>query len=55
MKPRLREEFGNGLKILVGILIGVMGYRMYLIPNNVAPGGFTGIGPTCFGTDAWGN
>lgn len=44
MKPQLREEFGNGLKILVGILIGVMGYRMYLIPNNVAPGGFTGIG-----------
>lgn len=31
-------------QIILGILVSSMAYNMFLIPNNVAPGGFTGIG-----------
>ena len=44
MKRRGREELLNALLIAAGLLLATMGYRLYLIPNNVAPGGFTGIG-----------
>lgn len=30
--------------IIVGLLLCTIGYRMFLIPNDIAPGGFTGIG-----------
>ena len=44
MKRRVREELLNALLIAGGLLLATLGYRLYLIPNNVAPGGFTGIG-----------
>lgn len=31
-------------KILMGLFASAMAYRLFLIPNEVAPGGFTGIG-----------
>lgn len=31
-------------QMILGIFICAMAYNMFLIPNNVAPGGFTGIG-----------
>ena len=44
MKRKASVESLNVLKIFAGILISALAYRMYLIPNNIAPGGFTGIG-----------
>lgn len=44
MRSRVRAEALNSLKIIAGLLVAALGYRMYLIPNDVAPGGFTGIG-----------
>lgn len=44
MRRNLRAEALNILLIIAGLLLATLGYRLYLIPNNVAPGGFTGIG-----------
>lgn len=44
MKASVRMELKNGLLIVVGLLVAAAGYRMYLIPNQVVAGGFTGIG-----------
>ena len=44
MKDNLRAELKNSLFIVFGLLIAAIAYRMYLIPNKVVSGGFTGIG-----------
>lgn len=44
MKRSVRDELFNILLIAAGLILATLGYRLYLIPNNVAPGGFTGIG-----------
>lgn len=44
MKPKIHPEVSNALLILVGLLSCSAGYILYLIPNNIAAGGFTGIG-----------
>lgn len=44
MKASVRSELKNSLFIIVGLLIASVGYRMYLIPNQVVNGGFTGAG-----------
>lgn len=31
-------------QIALGLVLCVLGYRLFLIPNDIAPGGFTGIG-----------
>lgn len=40
---KVRAELLLWLQILAGLLLCAMAYNMFLIPNNVAPGGFTGI------------
>ncbi len=44
MKNALRTELKNDLLVVVGLLAGAAAYRMYLIPNQVVCGGFTGVG-----------
>ena len=44
MKRKLHPELKNILYILAGLLCCSAAYNMYLIPNNIAAGGFTGIG-----------
>ena len=44
MKASVRSELKNSLFIIAGLLIASVGYRMYLIPNQVVNGGFTGVG-----------
>ena len=44
MKQSLREELKNDLLVVVGLLVAAAAYRMYLIPNQVVNGGFTGVG-----------
>ncbi|MBQ4088577.1 MAG: YitT family protein [Clostridia bacterium] len=43
-KISLREEVKNTLYILTGLIVCALAYRMFLVPNDVAAGGFTGIG-----------
>lgn len=40
----LRAELKNTVLIILGLLAAGVAYRMYLIPNKVVAGGFTGIG-----------
>lgn len=40
----IKEELKSIAYILIGLLVSSSGYRMFLIPNDVAAGGFTGIG-----------
>ncbi len=44
MKSTLRMELKNSLFIIFGLFIAAAAYKMYLIPNQVVSGGFTGIG-----------
>ena len=43
-KTQLRQEFINTAYIISGLLVCALAYRMFLVPNDVAAGGFTGIG-----------
>ena len=43
-KPKLPQNVRDIILIIAGLLITAAGYRMYLVPNNIAAGGFTGIG-----------
>lgn len=44
MKRTLHPELKNALLIIAGLLCCSAAYNLYLIPNNIAAGGFTGIG-----------
>ena len=44
MKETLRSELKNDVLIALGLLVASAAYRMYLIPNQVVVGGFTGVG-----------
>ncbi len=44
MRSRRMESVKNAAYIAVGLLVCSLAYRMFLVPNEVAPGGFTGIG-----------
>ena len=44
MKNTLRTELKNVLLVAIGLLTASAAYRMYLIPNQVVAGGFTGVG-----------
>ena len=44
MKKTLRTELKNDLLVVLGLLAAAVAYRMYLIPNQVVNGGFTGVG-----------
>ena len=43
MKKFRDTEFYNALLILAGLLVCSIGYNLFLVPNNIAAGGFTGI------------
>ncbi len=44
MRSKRMESAKNAAYIVVGLVICSLAYRMFLVPNEVAPGGFTGIG-----------
>jgi len=44
MIAKRSPELKNALLIVVGLLCCAAAYNMYLIPNSIAAGGFTGIG-----------
>lgn len=39
----LRTEIKNWLQIIMGVLLCAAAYKMFIIPNEIAPGGFTGL------------
>ena len=44
MNTTLRTELKNNLLVIAGLLVAAVAYKMYLIPNQVVAGGFTGVG-----------
>lgn len=42
-KSRRKELFMAYGQILLGCIIGGAAYPMFLVPNNIAPGGLTGV------------
>ena len=44
MKPFKNPEIKNSAYIIAGLFFAVIAYSLFLIPNNIAAGGFTGIG-----------
>ena len=44
MKKRLGKEIRQYALMMIGLLACGLAYRLFLIPNEVAPGGFTGVG-----------
>lgn len=40
----VRAAAARALYIALGLLLAALGYRLFLIPNDIAPGGFTGMG-----------
>ena len=44
LNSNIKEELKNAAYILSGLLVCALAYRMFLVPNDVAAGGFTGIG-----------
>lgn len=44
MTKQIRASFFSWVQIIVGLFLCACAYRMYLIPNEIAPGGFAGIG-----------
>ena len=43
MNRLLKGELKNSLMIVLGLLFSTFAYNAFLIPNNIAAGGFTGI------------
>jgi len=43
MNKTVKTEIKNSVQILIGLVICSLGYNLFLIPNNIAAGGFTGI------------
>lgn len=43
LRARKKELFLAYSQILIGCIIGAAAYPMFLVPNNIAPGGLTGV------------
>jgi len=44
LNKKIHPELSNIILMAAGLVVAAMGYNLYLIPNNIAAGGFTGIG-----------
>ena len=44
MKDRIHPEIKNTLFVLLGLFFAATSYKVYLIPNDIVSGGFTGLG-----------
>ena len=44
MNKQTMKTAGMYIQMALGLLLGALAYRMFLIPNDIAAGGFTGIG-----------
>ncbi len=53
MSKGFRQKFIMWGQIVLGILVCTVAYDMFLIPNEIAPGGFTGIGQLISHATGW--
>lgn len=53
MSHSMRREILGWIQIALGIFLGAAAYCIYLIPNEIAPGGFTGIGQLVHSQTGW--
>ncbi len=53
MPHAFRKQFFMWFQILSGTLVCALAYKMFLIPNEIAPGGFTGIGQLISHLTGW--
>ena len=47
MNAQTKESLKNAAYIIIGLFSCSLGYCMFLVPNEIAPGGFTGISQLC--------
>ena len=47
MNAQTKESLKNAAYIIIGLFSCSLGYCMFLVPNEIAPGGFSGIGQLC--------
>ena len=47
MNAQTKESLKNAAYIIIGLFSCSLGYCMFLVPNEIAHGGFTGIGQLC--------
>lgn len=43
MSSQIKQQLNSWFQIVAGIFVCALAYDMFLIPNEIAPGGFTGI------------
>lgn len=53
MPKRVRIQLTMYGQIFLGVLLCAAGYNMFLIPNDLAPGGFTGIAQLIHAATGW--
>ncbi len=53
MSKQIRKQISMWVQILAGVFVCSLAYNMFLIPNEIAPGGFTGIGQLVSHATGW--
>lgn len=53
MVKLFKDEFKNACMILLGLIFCTLGYNLFLVPNNIAAGGFTGIAQLIHSGTGW--
>ncbi len=53
MVKQVRTELFDWGRILAGLVLSALAYKVFLIPNEIAPGGFTGVGQILNGLFGW--
>lgn len=53
MSKQFKQQFSAWGQILLGIFVCSLAYNMFLIPNEIAPGGFTGIAQLISHATGW--
>lgn len=53
MSKQIKQQLISWGQILVGVFICALAYNMFLIPNEIAPGGFTGIAQLVSHATGW--
>ncbi|MGJ4850219.1 YitT family protein [Bacillota bacterium Meth-B3] len=47
------REWVSWAQVVLGLIFGSLGYRLFLVPNDIAAGGFTGIGQLINAFTGW--
>lgn len=53
MSAHIKQQISSWGQIILGVLLAALAFNMFLIPNDIAPGGFTGIGQLVSHATGW--